>query len=296
MSFDRALRIPPGPARPPRLPGLFTLLAILAAVFLPWGDAPRAQPDPDPADQREFEMVLVHGLGGNATVWDDVLPYLQRTFKVWVFELSGHGKTQPVLNPSIVEEAGRLRDFITREGIRYPTIVGHGMGGMIALQYALDHPADVHRLILMDTAPKQLAGPEQKAEVAKMLVEDYDRFVAARYLNTGPDPDICQEVMDIALRTDSATFITMLMGSFDFDLTARLGGLSVPLLVVGSELMFPSAETSQAVLEQIGFGHARSLTFKRMPATGHYMMMERPVHLASVLMAFGVTAGYEFKP
>jgi hypothetical protein len=60
--------------------------------------------------------------------------------------------------------------------------------------------------------------------------------------------------------------------------------------------MFPTAETSQTVLEQIGFGNARSLTFKRMPATGHYMMMERPVTIASVLLAFGVTADYEFKP
>ena len=86
------------------------------------------------------------------------------------------------------------------------------------------------------------------------------------------------------------------MASFDFDLTARLSTLPVPLLVIGSELMFPDPDQSQAMLASYGFDRARSLSFKRFGKTGHYIMLEQPVMLASVLMAFGVTAGYDFKP
>ena len=45
---------------------------------------------------------------------------------------------------------------------------------------------------------------------------------------------------------------------------------------------------------QIGYGTARSLSFKRLGDSGHYMMLEKPVGLASVLTAFGVTAQYLF--
>jgi pimeloyl-ACP methyl ester carboxylesterase len=69
----------------------------------------------------------------------------------------------------------------------------------------------------------------------------------------------------------------------------------VPLLVVGSELMFPEDMDSRHVLAHAGFDHARSLSFKRIERAGHFTMLERPVYLASVLLAFGVTAEYEFQ-
>jgi hypothetical protein len=67
------------------------------------------------------------------------------------------------------------------------------------------------------------------------------------------------------------------------------------MLIIGSELMFPSGLDSRQVLEEIGFGHARSLAFKRIELAGHFVMLERPVYTASVLLAFGVTAEYEFE-
>ncbi len=44
----------------------------------------------------EFEMVLIHGLGAKAEVWDQVVPFLKNALKVRVFELAGHGSTQPI--------------------------------------------------------------------------------------------------------------------------------------------------------------------------------------------------------
>ena len=120
-------------------------------------------------------------------------------------------------------------------------------------------------------------------------------FIFNRYSSMSPDPDITDQVVDMALRTHRVSFISMLTSSFDYDVTDRLHEFTVPLLVVGSELLFPNPETSKQVLNQIGFGKARALTFKRIGMTGHYVMMERPVYTASVLLAFGVTADYEFE-
>ena len=280
----------------------WVLVVLLATVFTMSGAAAQepgagSQPaGPRPQEGRgEFEIVLIHGLGGSAAVWDDVIPFLRNTFKVQVFELAGHGSTQPVGDDSIVRESERLGEFIDKVGFVYPTLVGHGMGGMIAMQYALDHPADVHRLIVMDSAPKQLISDEEKAAVGNALIADYDRFVASRYLHMSEKEAVTDRIVDMALRTDSATFVSLLMSSFDFDLTGRLGTLSVPLLVIGSELMFPAADSSRHLLEHYGFNHARSLSFKRIGKAGHYMMLDEPITTASVLLAFGVTADYSFE-
>jgi pimeloyl-ACP methyl ester carboxylesterase len=213
---------------------------------------------------------------------------------VWTFEMTGHGRTQPILDPTIEKEAVRLGEFLKEQGIVYPTLVGHAMGGMIALKYTIDHPADVSRLIILDAAPMQLADLEQKAAVGKELATDYDRYVYSRFVNMTPNKEVTDRIVDTALRTDSATFISMLMSSFDFDVSDQLYSLPVPMLVVGSELMFPGKDNSRHQLEHYGYGKARSLSFKRMGGTGHFMMLERPGYLASVLVTFGMTAERQF--
>jgi len=160
-----------------------------------WSDG-KEMPYPEYLENAgEFEMVLIHGLGANTEIWDSILPYLSGTFKVWTFELSGHGLTQPTVNPSIESEAKRLADFLKEEGIVYPTLVGHGMGGMIALQFAMEHPADAHRLIMIDSAPMQLATKEQKELIGNAIMEDYDRFVAGRYMNMSFESEITEKIL-----------------------------------------------------------------------------------------------------
>ncbi|MCK9996909.1 MAG: alpha/beta hydrolase [Candidatus Krumholzibacteria bacterium] len=257
-------------------------------------EEPRQGPPEIHEGRGEHEMILIHGLGGDADIWDDCLPYLKGTFKVWTFELAGHGRTRPIPSPTIGKEVERLGAFIKDQGITYPTLVGHAMGGMIALRYTIDHPADVGRLIVLDAAPLQLASEEQKAAVGIELANDYDKFVYSRFINMTPNQEITERIVDTALRTDSATFISLLMSSFDFDVSGQLYSMPVPMLVVGSELMFPGKDQSKHQLEHYGFGKARSLSFKRMGGTGHFMMLERPVYLASVLLAFGVSADPQF--
>ena len=282
-----------------------TILLLAVACTFP-GPAPAQDPDPGPSPDSvgrtevregrgEYEMVLIHGLGASSEIWNGMIPYLSGTFKVWTFELSGHGKTQPILDPTIEKEADRLGAFLKENDIVFPTLVGHGMGGMVALQFSLDHPADVHRLVMIDAAPKQLATQEQKKEVALALVNNYDEFIFNRYSSMSPDPDITEQIVDMALRTDRVSFTSMLMSSFDYDVTDRLYELTVPLLVVGSELLFPNLDTAKQVLDQIGFGKARALAFKRMGMTGHYVMLERPPYTASVLLAFGVSRDSQFE-
>jgi pimeloyl-ACP methyl ester carboxylesterase len=234
----------------------------------------------------ENELVLIHGLGANNSVWKDLRPYLVNTFDLHEYELHGHGDTRPLPDATIEAEAAALRSWIQEQGLIYPSLVGHGLGGMVAMQYAFDHPRDVQRLVVIDTAPRQLAAPELKEKVARAMLEDYDRFVASRYINTSHDPEINQMAVDMALRTDSATFASLLLSSFDWDLTEELSRQSVPMLVIGSEFFLPQDGYERAFLEEYGYGQARVLSFKRLAHTGHYCMLEKPAMLASIILVY----------
>jgi len=232
------------------------------------------------------DLVFIHGLGSSAAVWEQTTPILQAAFRVWLFELPGHGSTQPIAHPTIETVAGKLGDFIQENEIVYPTLVGHALGGLIAMRYTFDHPADVDRLIVIDAAPKQLAGPEQKVYVSEQLLNNYDRFVATQFLRMSLREDIADRVVDQALRTDSASFISLLMSGFDFDLTEELPRQAVPILVVGSNFLFPDPELARERLDDLGFGKARTISFKHVSGVGHFVMLERPIYLASVILTF----------
>ena len=92
-----------------------------ASVPPPWPCPPlprtrvRRPRPPNLEGRGENEMVLIHGLGSNADIWDECLPFLKGTFKVWTFEMAGHGHTQPIPDPTIDKEAERLAAFLKEE-------------------------------------------------------------------------------------------------------------------------------------------------------------------------------------
>jgi len=234
----------------------------------------------------DYDMVLVHGLGADASIWNEIISPLRRGFNVWSFELPGHGSTQPVPDATIDRFAELLADYIDAEGIRNPALVGHGMGGLIAMRYAFDHPDLIHRLVLIDAAPKQLATDEQKSAIAQQLITNYDHFVANFYLNMSPREAVNQRAVDMALRTDQITFQQLLMSSFDFDVTGDLAVQAIPIMLIGSSMMFPDPDVARETMNLMGFNKARAISFKTMPQLGHYVMLEQPPYVASVIAAF----------
>jgi 3-oxoadipate enol-lactonase len=262
---------------------LTTVLAVATTILL--AAAARAQ-RLQREGRGENEVVLIHGLGADASVWDNVVGYLRGSMQVFPYELHGHGSTPPLATPTIVAEAAALGEWLHAKDLPYPTLVGHGLGGMVALQFALDHPSDVRRVILIDATPRQLASPEDKKELSKALLADYDRFVAGRYLMVSKDDKIARKAVDMALRTDSTTFASLLLSSFDWDVSKRLAGFSVPMLVIGSENFLPEAGYEQETLTSYGFGDARTMHFRKLPETGHYLMLEQPAQLASLILVY----------
>lgn len=239
----------------------------------------------------EREVVLIHGLGSSAKVWDTLAPYLHGSFDVWNYELPGHGTTPPLPGLTIEKAAEDLARFLREQDITYPVLVGHAMGGLIAMRYAFDQPGDIKQLIVIDATPRQLATPEQKINATEVIMQDYDRFVASQFLHMSPREDVTDQIVDQALRTDSASFISLLMSGFDFDLTEELPRQAIPILVIGSALFFPDPEQAQERLGEMGYGSARTISFKRMANTGHFIMLERPAYLASVIIAFIISQG-----
>lgn len=94
-------------------------------------------------------LTLLHGLYCCKEFWEGYLPFLPSGFKAVVPDLLGHGDSEEGFSHSVWEHATALRELLDSLKVDRATLVGHSMGGILALAYALAHPDRVERLVLV---------------------------------------------------------------------------------------------------------------------------------------------------
>jgi len=95
-------------------------------------------------------LLLLHGLGCDHTSWDPVIDSLARRYTVIAPDLLGHGQSaKPRADYSIGGYANAMRDLLTVLGIESVTVVGHSLGGGVAMQFAYQFPERTERMVLV---------------------------------------------------------------------------------------------------------------------------------------------------
>lgn len=101
-------------------------------------------------------IVLIPGLASPGAVWDGVVPDLARTHRVLVVQVNGFSGDAPGANTAAGMLDGIVADldaYLVANKIRDARIVGHSMGGLVALMFAKAHPDHVARLMIVDALP-----------------------------------------------------------------------------------------------------------------------------------------------
>jgi pimeloyl-ACP methyl ester carboxylesterase len=97
-------------------------------------------------------LVLVHGITSSSATWGRVMPYLARRFTVIAPDLAGHGESdKPKGDYSLGAHASGVRDLLVALGHERATLVGHSLGGGIAMQFSYQFPERCERLVLVDS-------------------------------------------------------------------------------------------------------------------------------------------------
>ncbi|CAM3090029.1 alpha/beta hydrolase [Mycobacterium intermedium] len=95
-------------------------------------------------------ILLIHGIGDNSTTWTSIHATLAQRFTVIAPDLLGHGKSdKPRADYSVAAYANGMRDLLGVLDIERVTIIGHSLGGGVAMQFAYQFPQMVERLILV---------------------------------------------------------------------------------------------------------------------------------------------------
>jgi pimeloyl-ACP methyl ester carboxylesterase len=122
-------------------------------------------------------LLLIHGMGGSYENWQEVMEPLARHHTVIAPDLPGHGSSAPGGGDySIGAFAAGVRDLLVALGQERATIVGHSLGGGIAMQFAYQFPEMVERLVLVSSGG---LGPEVTPVLRAAALPGADVFIAA---------------------------------------------------------------------------------------------------------------------
>ncbi len=121
-------------------------------------------------------LLLIHGMAGNIGNWQKVIEPLARHHTVLAPDLPGHGASAPGAGDYSVEAfAAGLRDLLIVLGHERATLVGHSLGGGIAMQFAYQFPEITERLVLVSSGG---LGPEVSPVLRVAALPGADLFIA----------------------------------------------------------------------------------------------------------------------
>ena len=122
-------------------------------------------------------LLLIHGMGGTFENWQAVIEPLARHHTVVAPDLPGHGTSAPGGGDySLGALAAGLRDLLIALGHERATLVGHSLGGGIAMQFAYHFPEITERLVLVSSGG---LGPEVSPVLRAAALPGADLFIAA---------------------------------------------------------------------------------------------------------------------
>lgn len=176
-------------------------------------------------------IVFVHGAGGNHKQWQGQLAYLGRKHRVLAVDLPGHGLSAGRPSDTIEGYSRFIRDF-ANDLIGGPFFLGgHSMGGAVTLRFAGLYPEMLRGMILVGTGAR-LRVPTSILDTFKRG-EYFTELIPMLYGEDG-SPGNIRAAEEEMLATPTGTWHADFTACDHFDITAELGGIQVPALVVSA--------------------------------------------------------------
>jgi pimeloyl-ACP methyl ester carboxylesterase len=229
-------------------------------------------------------VVLLHGAGMDHTVWVQLSRYLAgHGCTVLVPCLPGHGQSAGPTLATIPEAADWVARLLDAAGIARASLVGHSMGGAIALETAARHPARVRSLLLVGTAaalpvhPALMAAARDNSPAAFDMIVDWGHGAAAKLGgNIAPGVSITGAARAVLAACPPGVLATDLAACAAWtDGKTAAARVSAPTLVVaGAEDRMTPARKAADLASLIAGARLESIE-----RSGHMIMLEAPMKL-----------------
>ena len=263
-------------------------------------------------------VILIPGLGSGAWVWQDTIARLQDKHVVYAVTLAGFdGVPAPARKTGLMDQAdASLLQLIDEQHIDKPVLIGHSLGGTLAIRFATEHADRLSGVVAVDGMPifpgaERMDAAQRKATAAgmgaQMAQATPEQFKAQQvgYMQVMGvlDAADAERYGAMQARSDAATVAQYMTEDYALDLRPALPKISVPLLEIspyntpdfaaaaehsGQPLIDEAQKT--AYYRQLLAGTPQLEVVSVSPAR-HFVMLDQPQRFHEIIEAFLAKAG-----
>ena len=240
-------------------------------------------------------LILIPGLASSGEVWQSTVARLcgpQAGRQCHVLTLAGFAGAAPIAGDLLAQAEQQLSDYIAAHKLGQPAILGHSLGGFLALKLAIDHPQQTGKLVILDSLPAlgaiqmPAATPEQLQAMSQQMQADMRAQDAASasasqrrsVAGMATAPADVERIIGWGQRSDKDTVINAMGSLMATDLRQDVARISSPTLVLGTWIAYkdfaPRAAIEQTFRSQ--YAQLPGARIEMADTARHFIMYDQP--------------------
>jgi pimeloyl-ACP methyl ester carboxylesterase len=244
-------------------------------------------------------MILIPGGMSSGDVWKGTVAHYADRYECHVLTLAGFADQPPAdVSPFLPRVREAIATYIRQQGLDKPVIVGHSLGGFLALSLAAAHPRLVGKLVIVEgvPAPGATRNPDASAEERKAMGERLADFYAKAdeaerrqsIATMAESPAHVDLITSWGMASDPATVRKALTEIVLGDVRADLARIETPALVLASPAGDGTSTGREGVerLFRLQFANMKAWQLEIAPRARHFIMYDEPAWMFEKMDAF----------
>lgn len=240
-------------------------------------------------------IIFIHGYASGKTVWDETVDYLKSDFQCHVIQMAGFAGKDPIkAEKYLLKLKNDIAEYIRSNNLEKVIIVGHSMGGFLALWLTSDYPDLVSKVVSVDGVPylsaiyNTDATPESQMDFAKKSFNYDNNFVPSGNVMTDEQlkqmftamtihEDKISVLLEWTKKSDVPTLNQTMFEMMTTDIRENVKKIDVPVLVLGAWIAYKgygATRESTFKLYQLQFENVNNCTIKLTNKGKHFIMWD----------------------
>lgn len=220
----------------------FILVLIFTSIFSFAGNYPFSVVKSGTGKQA---LIFIPGFASSGEVWKETITQLDSDYTCYVLTMAGFAGVTPEEEPSFEDWKCCIAQFIENEKIEKPILVGHSMGGGLALAIASDFSGLVKKIVIVDALPCLMAltnpafKPDSRSDrqdkIERITAMDEAQFAQMQRMSVASlttDSSKFDEIVNWGLTSDRKTYAKLYCDFSNTDLRERIQSICIPSLIL----------------------------------------------------------------
>lgn len=195
--------------------------------------------------QGKHSIIFIPGFACSGDVWQETLDFFEKDFRCYTLTMAGFAGVEPQPNSTFNHWKSEIARYISDKKIIQPILIGHSMGGALAMAIAADYPDSISKIVVVDALPAlaALTDPNFKTnenldcstavhQFKDLSDESFYTMQKSSIPKMLANIEMQPSVLDWSMASDRETFARMYCDLYNTDLREKLSTITCPSLIL----------------------------------------------------------------